>query len=305
MSTVDINQLRLLAIFATVVESGSFAAASRKLNTSRSRVSEQISILETALEIRLLQRSTRALNITNEGRLVYEQAKKLRGILTDLESNLYSSKPKGRVSITMPHHIAHLFMPEVLQAFRGLYPEIELDLILDDHRLNLISDEVDLAIRVGVPKDESIIARIMHEEKVSLFASPEYLEKFGEITSLESLTKCRWVLLGKPSNNPTQHLFNTHGEVSIEPRYYSFCNSPFMIRNMLLKGLGVGKLLPSIASQEIKSGRLVSVMPSLTGQTVSFSLIYPSRMQIPLRIRTTIDYLLDKNIFHSGLQQDN
>ena len=301
MSTVDINQLRLLAIFAIVVESGSFAAASRKLSTSRSRVSEQISALETALETRLLQRSTRALNVTNEGKLVYQQAKKLGGILTELESNLYSSKPKGRVSITMPHHIAHLFMPEVLKEFRELYPEIELDLILDDNRLNLISDEVDLAIRVGVPKDESIIARIMYEEKISLFASPDYLAKFGQISSPENLNNCQWILLGSPSTPPIQHFNSTHSEVIVEPKHYSFCNSPFMIKNMLINGLGVGKLLPSIASQEIKSGRLVPVMPNLTGQTVSFSLIYPSRMQIPLRIRTIIDYLLNKNIFHNTL----
>lgn len=297
MSTTGINQLRLLAIFAKVVETGSFAATARKLNTSRSRVSEQVASLESTLNIRLIQRSTRLLSITDEGKLVYEQAKKLAVILADIESDLYSPKPEGRVSITMPHHIAHLFISGVLKDFQQTYPDIELDLILDDHRLNLISDNVDLAIRVGVPKDESIIARVMHEEQVGLFASPDYLAEFGEISTVEDLQQCHWVLLGQSKKNSIQHMYYKSKVVDIVPEHFYFCNSPFMIKTMLMKGLGIGKLLPNIALKEIESGELIPVMPSLTGQTVAFSLIYPSRRHIPLRIKTTIDYLLAKKIF--------
>ncbi|ASJ74815.1 LysR family transcriptional regulator [Granulosicoccus antarcticus] len=301
MSTIDFSHLRLLAIFATVVDNGSFAAAARRLNSSRSRISEQVAVLESSLGTRLLQRSTRQLKITDEGKLVYEQAKQLTDILDQVESAVTPALPRGRVAITMPHDIAHKFMLPVLKDFRQRYPEIQLDLIPDDSRVNLIGEQIDLAIRVGIPKDESIIARVMHEERLALFVSPDYLDHAGSLKTLKDLEKCHWILLNQLDHGGVQHLRKNGKTVEIRPTTFYRCDSPLLVQKMVIEGLGIGSLLPSSVEQEIDSGQLLRIFPSLSSELLVFSLVYPSRRQVPQRVRALIDYLLEKKIFTKSI----
>lgn len=297
MSAIDFTHLRLLAIFATVVESGSFAAAARKLSSSRSRISEQISRLEDDIGVRLLQRSTRQLNITSEGRQVYEQARQLPDILSSVEAITTPLEPSGRVAITMNHDIAHKYVLPVLEDFQQQYPQVKLDLHLDDARLDLISEQIDLAIRIGVPRDESLIARVMHEERFSLFASPDFLHKYGRPKSINDSNRFPWVLLQQANYGNVQIMRQRDNTIEIKPQNYYRCNSPLMVQKMVVQGLGIGALLPTTVKQEIEDGKLVKVMPSLTSDPLVFSLVYPSRRQVPLRTRVVIDYLLAAKMF--------
>lgn len=294
MSTIDFVHLRLLAIYATVVECGSFAAAARKLNSSRSRVSEQVSQLEADLGVRLLQRSTRQLTITTEGQQVFEQARQLPDILQGVEAITTPAVPSGRVAITMNHDIGHKYVLPVLQDFQSRYPEIQLDLILDDARRDLIAEQIDLAIRIGIPRDESLIARMMHEERFALFASPELLRKYGQPETLEAVEQLPWVMLDQPANPQLKYNGKT---VELKPTQAYRCNSPLMVQQMVMQGLGVGIMLPTTMRAEVSSGRLVQIMPALTSEALVFALVYPSRRQLPLRTRTVIDYLLAADIF--------
>ena len=297
MSTVEFSHLRLLAVFATVVESGSFAGAARKLKSSRSRISEQVSALEFDLGIRLLQRSTRQLKVTSEGQRVYEQARQLPGILMAVEAIVVPTVPSGRVAITMNHDIAHKYLLPVLDGFQQTYPEVLLDLVLDDAKLDLIGEQIDLGIRIGFPKDDSLIARVMHEERFALFANPCYLEKFGTPKTLRDLEEHRWIALMQGASSEIEHLRQYNRALVIRPKDSYRCNSPLMVQQMVVQGLGVGILLPTTVKREIERGELVPLMPSITSEPLVFSLIYPSRRQVPLRTRVVIDYLLAANIF--------
>ena len=299
MSTIGYNHFRLLAIFVTVVEAGSFAAAARQLRSSRSRVSEQISQLELDLGVRLLQRSTRQLSITTEGQQVYDQAKILPEMLHSIESITAPETPSGRVSITLNHDIAHKYLLPVIPEFEARFPDVKLDLILEDKRVNLISENIDLAIRIGIPKDESLIARVMHEERFGLFASTQFLEKYGTPKNLDDLQKLCWVLIMIQNNESNiQHLRQFDRTVTLKPETFYRCNSPLMAQKMVLKGLGVGALLPTTVSQDVSCGRLKHIMPTIHSEPLVFSLVYPSRRQIPLRTRVVIDYLLNVNVFN-------
>ena len=297
MSTIEFSHLRLLAIFATVVDNGSFAAAARRLHSSRSRISEQVAALESSLGIRLLQRSTRQLKVTDEGKLVYEQARQLSHILESVEAVASPAVPRGRVSLTMPHDIAHKFLLPILADFQEKYPEIQLDLMPDDSRLNLISDQVDLAIRVGIPKDESVIARVLHEERFSLFASPDYLRKVGSPESAEELQGCHWILMDQLDHGGVVHLQQQKENIIIRPGSFYRCNSPLLAQQMVIAGLGLGSLLPNTIEEHVAAGQLIHLMPSLSSEPVFFSLVYPSRRQVPLRVRTVIEYLLESQLF--------
>lgn len=294
LSTIDLAHLRLLATFAIVVECGSFAAAARRLRSSRSRISEQVAQLESSLGIRLLQRSTRKLNVTQEGQEIYQQASRLPGILEAVEAIASPTIPSGRVSITMNHDIAHKYLLPVLGTFQQEYPQIRLDLVLDDARLDLIAEQIDLAIRIGIPRDESLIARVLHEERFALFASPDFLARHQINDRPAEIEQLPWVIM---SQTETQHLLRHDNPVEIHPEKPYRCNSPLMVQQMVIQGLGVGALLPTTVRQEVKSGRLIRILPSISSEAMVFSLVYPSRRQVPLRTRAVIDFLLAARIF--------
>lgn len=297
MSTIEFSHLRLLAIFACVVECGSFAAAARKLGSSRSRISEQVAQLEQDLGVRLLQRSTRQLNITSEGQQVYQQARQLPGILNQVEAIATPQQPAGRVALTMNHDIGHKYVLPVLADLRQRFPQIELELILDDSRRDLIGEQIDLAIRIGLPKDDSVVARVMHEEQFALFASPHYLNRHGVPKTLQQLQQCHWIVLTQTSVDNIQRLRQHGKHIELKPDSQYRCNSPLMMQQMVCEGLGVGALLPTTVRQEIARGELIQLMPSVASDTMIFSLVYPSRHQLPQRTRAVIDYLLAADMF--------
>lgn len=296
---MNFSHLRLLAIFATVVEAGSFAAAARKLRSSRSRISEQVAQLEQALTVRLLQRSTRQLTITTEGMQVYDQARRLPALLSEVESIVTPAQAAGRVAITMNHDIAHKHFLPVAAALREQLPLVQLDLIIDDARLDLIAQQIDLAIRIGIPRDESLIARVLHEEAFSLYASPEFLGRYGLPASFEELQSRPWVLLQQLQQRDFQSLRDGDQRVEVAPQTFYRCNSPLMVQQMVAQGFGIGALLPSTVRQELEAGQLIPVLPQLRGDSMVFSLVYPSRQQMPQRTRAVIDFLMAADLFCS------
>lgn len=302
MSTINHTHLRLLAVYVAVVESGSFAAAARQLNSSRSRVSEQVAQLENTLGVRLLQRSTRRLLVTHEGKRVYAEAMAIPVILKKIESAVSPSEPRGRVAITMNSDVAEKFVLPLLGDFQKQYPLVNLDLILDDKTVDLIGEEIDLGIRVGLPRDSSLVGRVLHEERLSLFANPEYLAVHGTPKSVRQLQGHHWLLLPQLSTDGKLR-FRLRGKaINVTPASYQLCNSPLLIQKMVVAGLGLGALIPSMVQPEIASGSLVSVMPAVKSDPFIFSLVYPSRQQIPQRTRVVIDYLLSCEIFSAAGQ---
>lgn len=297
MSTIGVSQLKHLAIFVMVIESGSFAAAARKLSTSRSRVSEQVAELESLLGVRLIQRSTRQLAITPEGKEIYELARNLPKVLQDIEAINQPETPRGRVSLTLNNDIALKHLAPVLDEFSRRYPMIQLDLVLNDERLDLIAEQIDVAIRIGFPRDDALVARVMHEERFTIFASPDYLTEQGTPTTLEQLEQHRWLTLYQASTDGVQDLILNDKSCRIKPENYFRCNSPLMVQQMVIDGLGLGCLLPITVKHEIEAGALVPVMPQISSPPLIFTLVYPSRRQVPLRVRCLIDYLLEAGIF--------
>lgn len=297
MSTIDNSNLRQLAVFAQVVESGSFAAAARALSSSRSRVSEQVSQLEQALQVRLLQRSTRQLELTAEGQLVYAQAQALPDILQRVEAAISSPEPSGRVALTLNHDIAHKHVLPLLGEFRERYPQVQLDLVLDDEKIDLIHDKIDLAIRVGIPDDDSLIARVMHEECFSIYASPDYLRKNGHPKTIKELSEHHWITLSQLHNNGLLRFRQSGKHIEVQPDDYCQCNSPLMLQQMVINGLGIGAMFEATVRPELARGELIHLMPTVASEAQVFYLIYPSRRQLPLRTRVLIDFLLERDVF--------
>lgn len=297
MSTIEVAHLRHLAIFVQVVENGSFAGAARHLHSSRSRVSEQVAQLEQVLGVRLLQRSTRQLTLTVEGQSVYEQARALPSILQSVEAVVSSPEPQGRVVLTVNHDVAHKLLLPLLPKFYRRYPLVKLDLLLDDDKLDLIQERVDLGIRVGIPSDDSLVARVMHEESFLLYASPEYLALKGKPTTVRDLENHHWIALSQYGRNGLPQFRQRGKLLELQPKEYTFSSSPFMLQQMVVAGLGIGAMFDTTVRLELERGELVPIMPSISSEPQVFYLIYPSRRQVPLRTRVLIDFLLEERLF--------
>ena len=293
MSTIEPALLKNLAIFATVVSAGSFAEAARRLQSSRSRVSEQVANLETALNVRLLHRTTRQIALTDEGRRVFEHAKKCHDILDDIDESLSQSLPNGRVSITVTHDIAHKFLLPLVPEFKLRYPEVSLNIVCSDEKLDLVSNNIDVGIRIGLPRDDSLVGRVLYEERFAVYASPQYLSTHGCPLTVEDLSKHTWILLSQLNTSTQQYLQLDGKPFQIKPKYYEMCNSPHLVQEMVISGLGIATLLPSTVKNEIERGELVKICPSLSSDKLVFTLIYPSRRQVPSRTRALIDYLIE------------
>lgn len=299
MSTIkqDHDQLKLLAIFATVVEQNSFAGAARKLSTSRSRVSEQMGKLEQLLDVRLLQRTTRQLTLTSEGEKVYQHATKLSDVLRDVDASINKQVPSGRVTMTLNHDIAHKFLLPKLPLLQQQYPEIQLDLLLEDQAQDLVLEHIDLALRVGVPKDSSMIARPLFEDKFGVFMSPSFIESYSIPSSIEELESLPWLVMPQITNQNRLSLLVNSKPLELKLRKYQICNSPFMVQEMVKAGVGVSILLPSTVKNEVEKGELVRVLPEIGSESLSFSLLYPSRKQLPKRTEAVIDFIIKQKLF--------
>ncbi len=299
MSTIKhgYDQLKLLAIYVTVVEQQSFAGAARKLSSSRSRVSEQVAKLEQMLGVRLLQRTTRQLNLTVEGEKIYQHALKLNEVIKDVEASVRTEEPSGRVAITLNHDIAHKFLLPKLSKFKKKYPLIELDLLLEDQAQDLVMEHIDLALRVGNPKDSSMIARPIHKDKFGLFASPEFLANNAKPASISELENVNWLVLSQLSSNNVLTVQMNNKPIELKLKKFQTCNSPFMIQQMVVAGLGISLLLPSTVREDIAKGRLVQILPEISSEAFQFSVMYPSRKQLPKRTEAVIDFLLEEDMF--------
>ncbi|MGF1803284.1 MULTISPECIES: LysR family transcriptional regulator [Vibrio] len=299
MSTIDHSKLKHLAIFATVIERGSFAQAAKALNTSRSRVSEQVAQLEEILGVRLIQRSTRKLSLTEEGVKVHELAKALPSLVECVNDIASSKEPSGKVTLSLSNDVAQSYLLPKLEEFKKRFPKIMLNLILNDNTSNLINEDVDLAIRTSFRENSSLVTRTLRRERAGIYASTEYITKYGKPQSISELENHHWLTLSQVSNDGSQLFYlSEDSRVTIKPKRLYACNSPYIIQQMLLYSLGIGVILPSSMHAEIESGQLVSIMPELQGPELTVSLLYPSRHQVPKRTRCVIDFLLGVDPCH-------
>jgi DNA-binding transcriptional LysR family regulator len=297
MSTIKLERLKHLAIFAKVVQLGSFAAVAKQLNSSRSRISEQVAQLEEEMNVRLLQRTTRKLSLTPEGQAVFEEAVKLGAVLDNVNAQIDQTEPKGRVTITTTNDIGNNQLLGALKSFQLTYPDIDVDVILSDEKLDLIDKGIDLGIRVSLPQDRRLSGQIIHQDRFKLFASQDYLRENTQVKSLGDLQKFTWITLEQAALNRMQRFYVGDELMEFSPTKYLRCNSPLMMQAMVAEGMGIGFLLPATMKDDIQAGRVVSIFDEISGPHVVISLVYPSARQMPLRVRLLRDHLVKQQIF--------
>lgn len=288
------DRLRSLTAFIAVVECGSFVQAARRTHTSNAAISRYIQELETYLGVRLLQRSTRKIALTDIGRDYYQRIKQILTDLDDADSTVGANNASlaGTIRINAPLSFGTRYLAPLWGEFMEQHPSISLDIELTDRRVDLLEEGIDLAIRIGKLADSSLVSRRLATCHSILCAAPSYIAKYGQPKTPEDLSQHQVISFATAVNADAWHLFSPTGEekiISVKPRMHT--NNGDTIRAVVLAGQGIAIQPTFIVAGDIQAGNLVTFLPHWSGPTFGIHALYPSRKHLSLKVKTLIDYL--------------
>lgn len=291
------QDLPRIALFVEVARQSSFIGAARQLGLTGSAVSKQIRILEEALGVRLLQRTTRQVSLTGEGQAFFEQCELL---ITQLESAKESvrqqqSTPRGKLRINVPVSFGIRELTEPLARFAATYPEVQLEVDMHDRYVDVVQEGYDLVIRVGQLEDSSLIARKLAPCPIYLVASPEYQQAVGLLHSPKDLLNCRWVEYHQHGRPFVWHYRDAEGHSgSLNISSHFKANNAEMMAAAIATGVGIGLVPYFTADDYLAEGKLVRLLPDFTTQPDRHVYaLYPNRSFLPQRTRVLLDFLSD------------
>ncbi len=292
---MNIDDLQLLV---DVVQEGSFAAVARRGNVAPSTVSRSISALERELGLRLFQRTSRKLALTEAGMIYYER---LRNVLDELnraheETIEVTSSAVGTLRVTASVAFGHALLVPLLPAWRTAFPAIALDLMLTDAQVDLIGERVDVAIRFGVRPDSGMIGSKLLSSRYRVCASPGYLKHTGALQEPTELATRDCVVFRWQASHSLWQFGNADGAVSdVNIGGSIVISSALSVRQAAIDGLGPALLPDWLIASELAAGTLVDVFPrheiTATGFDTAAWLLYPSKTYLPLKVRAFIDFL--------------
>jgi DNA-binding transcriptional LysR family regulator len=285
-----------LRIFHAVAEAGSFTHAGESLNLSQSAVSRQISALEESLNTALFHRHARGLILTEQGELLYRTAHEVFAKLAMAEAQLAESKdrPKGRLTVTATVALGSTWLAPRMGEFLDVYPDVGVDLLLEDRELDLSMREADVAIRMAPPRQPGLIQRHLMSVRIHAYASAAYLQKFGGPSRAEDLDQHKIIVYSEEARGPlpgVSWLLQVGASKDRPRRPVLSVNNIYAIQRAVQSGIGIAAL-PSYMSQDVQ--QLVRVLPDLEGPRIDAFFVYPEELRNSKRIQVFRDFLIRK-----------
>lgn len=277
--------------FIRVADTGSFTQAAERLGVTRSAVGKSVVRLEENLATRLVHRTTRSVRLTEEGRLFYEHALRIICEVDDAEAALAERNhtPKGRLRIDLPTAFGRLHVLPVLQRFLAQWPELEADVSFSDDYCDLVSDGIDLAIRIGGPTDSGLIRQVLAPHRLITCASPVYLQQRGIPLALDDLQGHENVLFTY-ANAVVPWRYKLATEIrEITGRGALRLSNTEAIRDAVIDGLGIAQLGAFLVGDDIRQGRLVPVLQAFSCEELPICAVYPTRRHVSPKVRRFIE----------------
>lgn len=286
-----------LSVFTAVVESGTFAAAAEVINMSPPGVSRAIARLEKRLGIRLFDRTTRAVALTVEGKEFYRQILPLLAALEDVTStaSLSTRAITGRLRVNIDPFFSSLILGPQLETFMSRYPDLELDLVTSDRLGDMIGDGFDLAIRFGVPRNSTLVARKLLETRIMTVAAPAYLERYGRPETPQALLSHTCIHFRDPeTGRPFEWEFHRKVEVIKVPVNGRLTlNDARTLHEACLSGHAIAQMMTFGSGELVKKGQLVDLFPDWPDERFPLYAYYPSRINPAARTRCFLDFILE------------
>ncbi len=287
---MDLNDI---VVFTKVVETKSFTGAADALGLPKSTVSRKLAQLEERLGVRLVQRTTRKLALTEIGEAYYERCSRIvadiaaaEQLVTDMQST-----PRGRLRVTASVDFSTRFLGEIVAEFLAQHPEINVELEATDRIVDLIEDGFDLAVRFGQMPESTLIARKLCSLHLILCASPAYLARRGAPQTVEELDEHDHVLFTPMSRNQTWTLANGDASYEFGRPARLATNNYGAVVDVARAGGGIALISEFMVTEEIQNGQLVRVLPDWQTRPTDVHAVYPARQNVPPRLTLFLDHL--------------
>lgn len=287
--------LNEIAVFARVVESGSFTRAAEQLGVPKSTVSRAVARLEERLGVSLLARSTRVVRLTEAGTAYHQRITAALGLIGNAEDEVaqLQGAPRGKIRITAPYDIGGDFLAEVVARFSARHPEVHVDVVLTNRVVDLIAEGFDLALRAGKLRDSSLIARKLGAMDHRLVAAPAYLAERGTPAAPADLGHHACLLYRPQDGKARWILEGAGGQVSVEVAGPVGADDLVFLRVAALAGGGIALLPAFLCAADVAAGRLVHVLPGYARTGDALYLVHPPGEQLPRRVALFRDFLIE------------
>jgi len=287
-----------MLVFSKVVQAGSLSAAARELGVSTAVVSRTLSALEARLGVRLINRTTRSLHLTDEGASYYETCQRILAEIEEADAAVTARRvePQGVLKVAIPASFGHQHIAPLVPRFAERYPKVELALSLSDRSINLIEEGFDLAVRIAELKDSSLAARKLAPNRRVVCASPAYLRLHGEPKTPQDLTRhnCLVASWEQGFAMTWEYKSPTGKRGSIRVTGHYACDNWEVLREWAVAGLGVALKSTWDVRRQLEDGSLVALLPGYDfGTDVGIYAVYPHRRHLPAKTRVFIDFLAE------------
>lgn len=291
-----LDRLADMAIYAIVVEQQSFTAAAAHLGLSKSAVSKSIKKLEQELNLRLLQRTTRTMTVTIEGRAFYEYCREMMSQAEAAEQHLGSLRdtPSGIIRITAPVTFGSVQIAPLIPDLLAQYPDIHVDLLLDDKRVDLVTQQVDIAIRCGQLESSSLIAKRLNDLPLVVVATPDFLSKHGTPRHPHELTNYPCLSHSSHMVDRRWSFVENKQEFHVRISGPMNANNNVALKHGLLASLGIAYLPRYQVTEQLASGQLVSLLDDYLPTPTPVHAVYRHRQHLSAAMRATLSYLTER-----------
>jgi len=285
---MDLNEIM---VFTRVVQAGSFIAASALLGIPKSTVSRKVADLEKRLNARLLQRTTRKLNLTEVGRAYFDQCARIVGEIEDAErtvTNLQSA-PRGALRVTSGPNVS--WLGPIIADYLKRYPEVRVELVTTTRTVDLIEERFDVGIRAGALADSTLVARSLGRVSWFLVATPAYLKKRGRPRTPEDLQKHDVLYFGAGLDGvgPRLEKDGRHVQLALSPRLTA--SDMDLLRVVVTASQGIGALPAYLCVEDLRAHRLLRVLPDWNAPSRPIHAVYPSTRHLSPKVKTFLDHL--------------
>lgn len=292
---IILDTLDGLKTVIAVVETSSFTAASERLGMSKALVSKYVGEVEKNLGIRLFNRTTRQLALTDAGSRYYQQSVTLLEQYSALVDNVTGeqSKPRGLLRISAPVTFGEMQLSPLLPKFLALYPDLKIELVLTNSAIDMLEEGIDVRLRIGGVDDSSMIARHLKTFPLILCASPSYIQQHGLPKTPQQVTEHSCIIDSNFRIGKQWPTISPQGQAeTIDVQSAIAANSPQAVREMAIAGGGIAMIPGFIIEDAIKDGRLVTILPDYTTLEFGLFAIYPHRKYVAKKVRCFIDFAL-------------
>jgi DNA-binding transcriptional LysR family regulator len=290
---MDLNEL---AVFIRVAETHSISGAARLLSLPKSTVSRRLSSLEARLSVRLVQRGPREVRLTEAGRMLHERCGRL---VTDAEAAARAvtlhGAARGIVRVSVGMDFGTLVVAPIAAEFMRMHPQVDLELLLGNHPVDLVREDIDVAIRIGPVRDTSLVARRLGTTRGVMCAAPAYLARRGEPRAPAELAHHDCVVFASPAHSAQWTFHGPGGPEAVDVRPRLSVNSLCVARDAAMAGLGIARLPLFVCQRELGAGQLQQVLAGYSLEERPVHVVYASARQMPARVRAWLDFLIARS----------